>query len=66
MKQKRVGREQTSRENKREKERETEGCCRRVTAWVINLTIGQVIYEGKRKDNLAPYQDGNMAYPKNL
>ena len=41
MKQKRVGREQTGREEER---LSVDG--KRVTAWVINLTIGHVIYEG--------------------
>jgi hypothetical protein len=43
MKRKRVGREKSSGENKREIERETESCYERLMAWVINLTVG---YEG--------------------
>jgi len=66
MKRKRVGRVPNSREKERERGREMEHCCGRVTARVINLTIYQVIYEGQRKDNPGPYQDGNKAYAKNL
>ncbi len=66
MKLKRVGREPNSGENERERERETVRCCRRVTGWINNLTIGQVIYQGQRKDNLRLYQDGNKAYPYNF
>ncbi len=33
-------------------------------AWVINLTVGQAIYEGYReRDNARLYQDGNRNYP---
>jgi hypothetical protein len=66
MKRKRVGQEPNSREKERERGREMEHCCGRVTARVINLTIGQVIHERQRKDNPGPYQDGNKAYPKYL
>jgi len=41
MKQKRVGRGQTGREEER-----LSIAGKRVRAWVINLTVGQVIYEG--------------------
>jgi len=47
MQQKRVGRELHSGETdrEREKEREMECCCKRVTAWAINLTVGTNIYD---------------------
>jgi len=60
VKQKRVDREQTSRENKidrereRERERETEHCCKRVMAWAINLTVGTNIYDSWRRIILDP------------
>ncbi len=34
-----------SRETQREREQETECCCERVTAWAINLTDGENIYD---------------------
>jgi hypothetical protein len=37
-----VGREQNSEETKRERERQVECCYKRVTAWAINLTIGNI------------------------
>jgi hypothetical protein len=42
MEQKRVGIEETSIDNERERESETERCYERVAVWVINLTVGQV------------------------
>jgi hypothetical protein len=41
-----MGREQASGETEQEREREMDHCCERVVAWVINLTVGQAIYEG--------------------
>jgi hypothetical protein len=59
-----LGREKASGETEQERERETDHCCERVVAWVVNLTVGVVIYEGKRRDKPGSYQDGNQAYPK--
>jgi hypothetical protein len=69
VKQKRVDREQTSRENKIEREREKERERKRDRALLqkgYDVGNKQVIYEGQRKDNTGPYQDGNKASPKNL
>ncbi len=40
-----AGREQDCGETEREKEGETECCCKRVVAWAINLTNRENIYD---------------------
>ncbi len=38
-----------SAERQREGERETECCCRRVMAWAINLTVGQIFITARER-----------------
>ncbi len=61
------GKERGEGKIEREKEKEWTGrgweaecSSQRVAAWVINLTVGQAIYEGYReRDNPWLYQDGD-------